>query len=76
MLENLKLSKRYDGFLYLAEAKRNPPKLKSHHHVELELNLVVRGPSHMWWDGAAICFKRRVGMVFPVARTPDGGPYR
>ncbi len=43
MLENLKLGKRYDGFLFLAEAARNPPKLKSHHHVELELNLVVRG---------------------------------
>lgn len=43
MLENLKLGKEYDGFLYLAESTRNPPKLKSHHHIELELNLVVRG---------------------------------
>jgi AraC-like DNA-binding protein len=43
MLEDLKLSKGYDGFLFLAESTRNPPKLKSHHHVELELNLVVRG---------------------------------
>ena len=43
MLENLKLGKRYDGFLFLAESARNPPKLRSHHHVELELNLVVRG---------------------------------
>ena len=43
MLEDLKLGKGYDGFLYLAESTRNPPKLKSHHHVELELNLVVRG---------------------------------
>jgi AraC-like DNA-binding protein len=43
MLEDLKLRKGYDGFLYLAESIRNPPKLKSHHHVELELNLVVQG---------------------------------
>jgi len=43
MLEDLKLRKSYDGFLFLAEAARNTPKLKSHHHVELELNLVVRG---------------------------------
>jgi methylphosphotriester-DNA--protein-cysteine methyltransferase len=43
MLENLKLGPRYDGFLFLAESARNPPVLKSHHHVELELNVVVRG---------------------------------
>lgn len=43
MLENLKLRAQYDGFLFLAEAAHNPPKLNSHHHVELELNLVVRG---------------------------------
>ena len=43
MLEDLKLRKSYDGFLYLAESARNPPKLKSHHHVELELNMVVKG---------------------------------
>jgi AraC-like DNA-binding protein len=43
MLEDLKLGKGYDGFLFLADSTRNPPKLKSHHHIELELNLVVRG---------------------------------
>src|SRR5687768_13889385 len=43
MLVRLKLRRIYDGFLYLAEAARNPPLLKSHHHVELELNLLVRG---------------------------------
>ena len=43
MLENLKLGPKYDGFLFLAESVRNPPKLNSHHHAELELNLVVRG---------------------------------
>lgn len=43
MLADLKLSRRYDGMLYLAESARNLPKLDSHHHVELELNLVLRG---------------------------------
>lgn len=43
MLEDLKLGHRYNGFLFLAESTRNPPKLKSHHHIELEVNLVVRG---------------------------------
>jgi len=43
MLEDLKLGKSYDGFLFLAESARNLPKLNSHHHVELELNLVVKG---------------------------------
>lgn len=43
MLADLKLNRRYDGMLYLAESARNLPKLDSHHHVELELNLVLRG---------------------------------
>jgi len=43
MLENLKLADKYDGFIFLAESARNPPILKPHHHVELELNLVRRG---------------------------------
>jgi len=43
MLENLKLDPEYDGFLFLAEAARNPPSLRSHHHAELELNIVARG---------------------------------
>jgi methylphosphotriester-DNA--protein-cysteine methyltransferase len=43
MLTDLKIGHRYDGFLFLSESVRNVPKLDSHHHVELELNLVVRG---------------------------------
>lgn len=43
MLEDLKLTPEYDGFLFLAESARNPPVLKPHYHVELELNLVARG---------------------------------
>ena len=43
MLADLKTARQYDTLLFLAEARRNPPKLRSHRHVELELNLVVRG---------------------------------
>jgi len=43
VFENLKIGDGYDGFLYLVESTRNPPMLQSHHHVELEMNLVVRG---------------------------------
>lgn len=43
MLEDLKIARQYDGFLFLAESALNPPILKPHLHVELELNLVVRG---------------------------------
>lgn len=43
MLENLKIDARYDGFLYLAKSVYNPPLLNSHHHIELEINLVVNG---------------------------------
>lgn len=43
MLVDLKLSKAYDGLIFLAEAERHPPVIESHRHVELEVNLVVRG---------------------------------
>jgi AraC-like DNA-binding protein len=43
MLVNLKLRRNYDGLLYLADSDLNLQKLYSHHHVELELNLVVQG---------------------------------
>lgn len=43
MLEDLKIAPRYDGFIFLAEARRNPPILATHRHAELELNLVVEG---------------------------------
>lgn len=42
-MENLKIGPRYEGFLFLAESARNPPVIKAHCHVELELNLVVQG---------------------------------
>ena len=43
MLEDLKLRGKYDGFLFLADAARGIPWLKTHQHAELEINLVVRG---------------------------------
>jgi len=43
MLVNLKLDPIYDGLLLLVESTRNPPLLRSHHHIELELNLVISG---------------------------------
>ncbi|MBS1815055.1 MAG: AraC family transcriptional regulator [Acidobacteria bacterium] len=44
MLQDLKIGRQYEGFIFLAESSRNAPKqLVPHHHVELELNLVIRG---------------------------------
>lgn len=58
MLENLRLSDEYDGFLFLAESVRNPPALRPHHHVELELNLVVSGSITYVVDGNRYQFPR------------------
>ncbi len=43
MLEDLHIAREYDGFIFLADATKNPPVLRPHRHVELELNLVVSG---------------------------------
>lgn len=43
MLENLRLRKRYGGFVFLADASKGVPWLATHHHAELELNIVARG---------------------------------
>ncbi|MEO6053983.1 MAG: AraC family transcriptional regulator [Chthoniobacterales bacterium] len=59
MLEDLKLSDTYDGFLFLAEAARNPPLLRSHHHIELEVNLVVRGTITYVVNGKRFTFPQR-----------------
>lgn len=59
MLEDLKLGPKYDGFLFLADTARNPPHLASHHHVELELNLVVRGAITYVVGGHRFTFSRR-----------------
>jgi len=67
MLEDLKLGPRYDGFLFLAETARNPPVLKPHHHVELELNLVARGSITYVVRGRRFTFERRTVLwMFPA----------
>lgn len=66
MLEDLKLGPRYDGFLFLAESVRNPPRLNSHHHAELELNLVVNGTVTYVVGGRRFTFPRRTLLwMFP-----------
>jgi AraC-like DNA-binding protein len=82
MLENLKLGGRYDGFIYLAESARNPPTIKSHHHVELELNLVIRGSISYVLGERRFTFGRRTLLwLFPsqehqlVDRTSDSENY-
>jgi methylphosphotriester-DNA--protein-cysteine methyltransferase len=67
MLENLKLGPRYDGFLFLAEAVRNPPVLKPHRHLELELNVVVRGSiTYVVGDRRFTFQKRTLLWMFPA----------
>jgi AraC-like DNA-binding protein len=43
MFENLRLRPRYGGFVFLADATKGVPWLATHHHAELELNIVARG---------------------------------
>jgi len=80
--ENLKIGNRYDGFLYLVESTRNPPKLQSHHHIELEVNLVVRGTITYIVCGKRFTFASRALLwLFPghehqlVDRTDDAQCY-
>lgn len=82
MLQDLKLDPIYDGFLFLAESARNPPSLRSHHHVELELNLVARGTITYVADGRRLSFgPRSLLWMFPahehqlVDRTNDAQNY-
>lgn len=67
MLEDLKLGARYDGFLFLAESARNPPVLRSHRHVELELNVVIAGTITYVVRGQRFTFgKRSLLWMFPA----------
>lgn len=82
MLQDLKLDPVYDGFLFLAESARNPPSLRSHHHVELELNLVARGTITYLAEGRRFTFgPRSLLWLFPaqehqlVDRTNDAQNY-
>jgi AraC-like DNA-binding protein len=66
MLVNLKLAKAYDGLLYLAESARNLQMLQSHHHIELEVNLIVQGTITYVVDGRRFTFSPRTLLwLFP-----------
>jgi AraC-like DNA-binding protein len=66
MLADLKLNHEYDGFLYLAESDRNLQRIESHHHVELELNLVVQGTITYVMNGCRFTFSpRNILWLFP-----------
>jgi len=82
VLEDLKIPVCYDGFLFLAESVRNPPVLSSHHHAELEMNLVVRGSISYVAEGRRYRFDQRSLLwLFPaqehqlVDRSPDAQNY-
>jgi AraC-like DNA-binding protein len=82
MLQALRIGPRYDGFLFLADSARNPPALAPHRHVELELNLVVRGQITYVVDGRRFTFPARTLLwLFPaqvhqlVARSADAQNY-
>ncbi len=82
VLQDLKIDSEYDGFLFLAESARNPPSLRSHHHVELELNFVARGSITYVAEGKRFLFgPRSLLWMFPaqehqlVDRTNDAQYY-
>lgn len=82
MLEDLHIDPAYDGFLFLAESVRNPPVLRPHQHVELELNVVIRGEVTYVHDGQRYCFSAgSLLWLFPaqehqlVDRTADAAYY-
>lgn len=82
MLEDLKLGRRYDGLIYLVESARNPPTIRSHRHVELELNVVVRGTISYVLGERRFTFGRRTLLwLFPsqehqlVDRSSDAENY-
>ena len=56
MLANLKLHASHDGLIYLADATRGLPYLRSHHHSELEVNFVCRGSITYLVDGHRYSF--------------------
>jgi AraC-like DNA-binding protein len=66
MLVNLKLAKTYDGLLFLADSTRHPQEIHSHHHRELELNVIVRGSIAYVVDGRRFTFfPRTLIWLFP-----------
>ncbi len=66
MLVDLKLGNGYDGLIYLAESTRNLRMIESHHHVELELNLLVSGTITYVMNGRRFTFSPRTLLwLFP-----------
>jgi AraC-like DNA-binding protein len=66
MLVDLKLGKAYDGLLYLSDASRHPQNIHSHHHDELELNVIVQGSITYVVDGRRFTFfPRTLLWLFP-----------
>ena len=66
MQADLKLGHEYDGLLYLAESARNFPRIHSHRHAELELNLVVQGTITYVMNGCRFTFSPRTLLwLFP-----------
>lgn len=66
MLVNLKLGKQYNGLLYLAESTRNFQRIDSHHHAELELNVIVQGAITYVVNGRRFTFSPRTLLwLFP-----------
>lgn len=57
VLQNLKLRPCYEGFVFLAESALGTAWLSTHHHVELELNVVRRGTLTYVTDGRRYTFK-------------------
>jgi AraC-like DNA-binding protein len=66
MLVDLKLGKAYDGLLFLSDSTRHPQEIHSHHHHELELNVIVRGSITYVVDGRRFTFfPRTLLWLFP-----------
>jgi methylphosphotriester-DNA--protein-cysteine methyltransferase len=66
MLASLKLGKAYDGLFYLADPRRNLQRINSHHHIELELNLIVQGTVTYVVNGLRFTFSPRTLLwLFP-----------
>lgn len=66
MLVDLILGSDYDGLLYLAEATRNMQRIESHHHLELEVNLVLQGTITYVMNGRRSAFAPRILLwIFP-----------
>jgi hypothetical protein len=56
-------SKIYDGLMYLADASRNLQSLRSHNHIELEVNLLVQGTSTYVVDGLHFSFSENPALA-------------